>query len=606
MELKQILVKLNRARRALDSLSQVRIIDDWKFDNDLGVWYLHLSIEIKYASSYFPLISQWYFVVDPKYPIGRIKVYPDVENSITVTLQHQSNNSKIEKNGLWRKGAICLEVNTISQRFSEPYNIDERLLYHAKRAICWLELAAKGELITKSEPFELPEFSHSNILDMKFVFSEDMVTFMQWESTECKYGLAELDVYKSNPNIYYVKLFKSVDKNIEHYTEWGKYLSKTYISPPIIAPWILLNEIPVVNEWQAPETFGELLAACEKQNINLMQILQNICANIRDGRRHLLLIGFPVPRFFGGEFEIISWKALYLPILSFGTKAAKGFRNNQKGWWMRDKIELFTKNAKIDWIISENWNQHEISQRGKLSDLLTRKRVLIIGAGCIGASIAEMLVRGGVYDITIADSDIFEVGNLSRHILNLNNIGELKELSVCNYLNSLSPHANVNAINDTLSIDDSFKTNIDLDRYDIIIDCTGEDGVLDIFQNITFTRSHIMASVSVGLGAKRMYITLMRGCSFDFSSFFNLIFPYLQKEKSSYDDFALPRDGIGCWHPTFPGRTDDIWLAASTSVKAIENYIISESPKNLSLIYEQKEGNDVFEGYEVVDKQEDE
>ncbi len=123
---------------------------------------------------------------------------------------------------------------------------------------------------------------------------------------------------------------------------------------------------------------------------------------------------------------------------------------------MRDKCEVFTKNAKLDWIVSENWNQHEISQRGKMSDLLLRKRILLIGAGCIGASIAEIFVRAGVYNITIADSDIFEVGNLSRHILNLNNIGEFKELSVCNYLNSLNPHANVKVINDTLSNDDSF------------------------------------------------------------------------------------------------------------------------------------------------------
>lgn len=477
-------------------------------------------------------------------------------------------------------------------------------MYHAKRAICWLELAAKGKLVTESEPFELPEFSMSNILEMQFAFSEDVVTFMQWESVECRYGIAELDVYKSKPFVYYVKVFKALSNNIQHYTEWGKYLSKTTISPPIIAPWILMNQIPVVNEWQAPETFGELLVACEKQHINIMCILQNIVSKIRDGKRHLLLIGFPVPRIFGGDPEIISWKALYLPTVSYGKRTAKGFRNNQQGWWMRDRCEVFTKNAKLDWIVSENWNQHEISQRGKMSDLLLRKRILLIGAGCIGASIAEIFVRSGVYNITIADSDIFEIGNLSRHILNLNNIGEFKELSVCNYLNSLNPHANVKVINDTLSNDDSFKTNIDLDRYDVIVDCTGENNVLDILQRTNFKRTHIIASVSVGLGAKRLYVTLMNGNTFNFNAFYNLISPYLQAEKVLYDDYDLPRNGIGCWHPTFPGRSDDIWIAAATSVKVIENYIISKSQKTLSLIYEQKESDGIFESYEVVEKRE--
>ncbi len=87
-----------------------------------------------------------------------------------VTLYHQANNSKVERNGLWRKGALCLEVNTLSAFQPEPYNIDERLIYHVKRAINWLELAARGQLVTDTELFELPEFTLSNILEMQFAF----------------------------------------------------------------------------------------------------------------------------------------------------------------------------------------------------------------------------------------------------------------------------------------------------------------------------------------------------------------------------------------------------------------------------------------------------
>ena len=67
----------------------------------------------------------------------------------------------------------------------------------------------------------------------------------------------------------------------------------------------------------------------------------------------------------------------------------------------------------------------------------------------------------------------------------------------------------------------------------------------------------------------------------------------------------MPRNGIGCWHPTFPARSDDVWLAAATAVKAIENYIITESEKTLSIVYEQKGNNGLFEGYMLVDKKED-
>ena len=605
MEPKQILDKLNQARRALDSLSQVEIIDEWKFDNELNIWYLHLKIAIEYKTTYFPQISQWYIVVDSNYPNGKIKVYPDVKNSITVTLYHQANNSKIERNGLWRKGALCLEVNTISTFQSEPYSVDERLLYHVKRAINWLELAAKGQLVADNEPFELPEFTLSNVLEMQFAFSEDIVTFMQWESTDCRYGIAELDVYKSKPFVYYVKQFKSLNGNIEHYTKWGKYLSKTNISPPINAPWILLKQPPVINEWQVPETLGDLIDACNSQHIDVMNVLKNVVSKIRDGKRHLLLLGFPVPKTFGGEPEIVFWKALYLPVVSYGKKTAKGFRTNQQGWWLRDKSEVLTRKTKLDWIISENWNQQEISQRGKMNDFLLRKKMLLVGAGCVGASVAEILVRSGVYNLTIIDSDIFEIGNLSRHVLNVGNIGELKELSLCSYLNSLNPHANIEVINDTLTIDEEFKTNIALDKYDIIIDCTGENSVLDVFQKADFRKSHIITSISVGLGAKHLYMTIMSGSTFYFNSFYNLISPYIQSERDLFDDYNLPRNGIGCWHPTFPARSDDVWLAAATAVKAIENYIITKSEKTLSLVYEQRENDGIFEGYILVDKKED-
>ncbi|MGF7060133.1 HesA/MoeB/ThiF family protein [Brassicibacter mesophilus] len=606
MEEKQVLDILNRARRALDSLSQVEILDDWQFENELKVWFLHLGISIEYETSYFPQRSQWYIVVESKYPKGRIKVYPDVENSIKVTLYHQSNNSKIEKNGLWRKGALCLEVNTLSNFQSEPYSVDERLLYHVKRAIGWLELAAKGILVSDNEPFELPEFTLSNILELQFAFSEDVVTYMQWESTDCRYGIAELDVYKSKPFVYYVKAFKSLNNNIEHYTQWGKHLSKKTIFPPIKAPWILLKQLPVINEWQAPETFGDLLDACSKQDIDIIGILQKLVSEVRDGKRHLLLLGFPIPKAFGGETEIISWQALYLPVVSYGKKTAKGFRTNEHGWWMRDKCEVFTKNTKLEWIVSENWNQQEISQRGKMDDLLQRKSILLIGAGCIGASIAEILIRAGIYNLTVSDSDIFEIGNLSRHTLNLNNIGELKELSLYNHLNMLNPHANVEVINNKLDMDDNLNINIELDKYDIIIDCTGTNSVLEIFQKNKFKKKCILASVSVGLGAKHLYISIMHGTSFNFDAFNELIYPYIQEEKELYDNYNLPRNGIGCWHPTFPGRSDDIWLAASTSVKAIESYILSKSEKTLSLIYEQKNEHGIFEGYLLVNRNENE
>lgn len=72
MERIQIPDKLKQARRALDSLLQVKILDDWNFDNELKVWFLHLGISIKYETSYFPQLSQWYVIAEEN--IQRVKL----------------------------------------------------------------------------------------------------------------------------------------------------------------------------------------------------------------------------------------------------------------------------------------------------------------------------------------------------------------------------------------------------------------------------------------------------------------------------------------------------------------------------------------------------
>ncbi len=54
-----------------------------------------------------------------------------------------------------------------------------------------------------------------------------------------------------------------------------------------------------------PETLSELIDACNNQDIDIMNVLEKVVPKIRDGKHHLLLLGFPIPRVFGGETESI-------------------------------------------------------------------------------------------------------------------------------------------------------------------------------------------------------------------------------------------------------------------------------------------------------------
>ena len=60
-------------------------------------------------------------------------------------------------------------------------------------------------------------------------------------------------------------------------------------------------------------------------------------------------------------------------------------------------------------------------------DKIVSKKILIVGIGGVGGTALEVLVRSGFKDITIIDYDKFELSNLNRQILSLeNNIGEYK------------------------------------------------------------------------------------------------------------------------------------------------------------------------------------
>jgi hypothetical protein len=117
-----------------------------------------------------------------------------------------------------------------------------------------------------------------------------------------------------------------------------------------------------------------------------------------------------------------------------------------------------------------------------------------------------------------------------------------------------------------------------------------------------FAKKLIFVTVSVGLGAKRMYLNFQNSQTFDYNEFAETIKPYTIMDKNAYADDELPRDGIGCWHPTFPGRSDDILIASSSAVKAIEKYVKSNSTDNLTLVFEQQEDEHMFSGYKVVNE----
>lgn len=129
-------------------------------------------------------------------------------------------------------------------------------------------------------------------------------------------------------------------------------------------------------------------------------------------------------------------------------------------------------------------------------DLLSKKRVLIVGCGGLGQYIASMLCRIGIGCITIIDPDKFDESNLNRQqYCFTQNIGKYKVTETKKYLNKINPLVEIIAVRSRFNNDNA----TDLIRNnDIVIDAL--DSIKDrlFLQNECKVNNVILVSGAIG------------------------------------------------------------------------------------------------------------
>lgn len=100
---------------------------------------------------------------------------------------------------------------------------------------------------------------------------------------------------------------------------------------------------------------------------------------------------------------------------------------------------------------------------------ISEKRVIIFGVGGVGSWCAESLVRSGIKQLTIVDSDCVCASNINRQLMaTTETVGQVKADVLRERLLTINPAAEITAIHEffTAETADSFH----LDTYDYIID----------------------------------------------------------------------------------------------------------------------------------------
>lgn len=586
---------LRRARRELESLQGYRLLQDWLWLSSVHRWVLRFRLcSEPSTTSSIPAETVWVVTVSGGYPWGEVRVYPAKDGGLKDTFPHQSLNEEGSEDVPYRTGNLCLGVMTqdwqIRQGLSEPHTVEDRLRWHVERTQEWVERARTETLFRGGDAWEPPA---------RAIASQQANIVLGAGGVELKGGTAErrgiVELLLPNPAVGLLFVDRFVGLNEPAFraarelgigvsigkTEWGTLLNQSSLA--IVGVWIRLAQAPVFSHWRLPQTWGELRSWYHtKESASIDEEITEVLrrAELATDRVGFLLLGYPVPDQIAGPPVRIHWEACSLA--GFSCQAAT----------------LMPPDAeRLKW--ASVYNQRALMRqvRGQFSSKLCDLSVLLAGAGALGSTVAELLVRGGVKRICIADGESLHLGNLVRHTLTVFGVGCNKAAAVAARLNSCSLDAQVTAYRGKL--DTRTLPELMAREPDIVLDTTGSDQVLSDL--VGWSRPTLFLSVSLGLYARRIYAFAARGERFPVEDFHSKIQPWLRRDQDDTKDLPQPAtEGIGCWSPVFPARLDDIYLLASAAMKWIEEVAAQPPLEPMLAVFEKDSGSSHFIGVRRV------
>lgn len=344
---------------------------------------------------------------------------------------------------------------------------------------------------------------------------------------------------------------------------WSKY----YIEPQqtdLIGLYVYIENPPVkhrrfiVESWTELETFVSQKFLKFLYNLNKSGYFKK-----KELKQFPLLIGYKIS---SGE---IHWQCAIIDTNNFPNETVK----LDKDWGGA------FKDMPIKWSSTKNISYKYFFGRGKLTDKITDKKILIVGIGAVGSIVANTLTRGGCRFLSLVDYDVKEPENICRSEYDFSSGINDKVFDLGLKLVSISPFIEI--IPDAFMMDalkyfvnnSKLQNNVikRIEEFDIIIDCTADDDVTFILDTLDLKSELI--SLSITNNANELL------CS---------VKPNLYEWLKNRDSFIKKNDEplyapTGCWSPTFKASYNDINVLVQFALKHI-NFTI-ESGKQLRHFY---------------------
>ena len=260
-------------------------------------------------------------------------------------------------------------------------------------------------------------------------------------------------------------------------------------------------------------------------------------------------------------------------------------------------LHLVSKGCNCE--VAQTITEKESFGRGKFSSLLNEKKVCVVGVGAIGSIVCESLARSGVTTLALWDDDTVEPGNICRstyqvqdigkskvealreHIVSINPFIELISITTKGYWHSLTGeysgpfqymHGSFYGSVNYSSQEDAIKL---LDKYDLILDCTGSNELLH-FLSYAVPEKEIISLCITNRSRNLLLFSSNDGNPFELRKM------YLSKIEQDTKNFYV--EGSGCYSPTFIATYSDISTLVNLAVKEL-NAKISKNQLLHSVIW---------------------
>jgi len=115
------------------------------------------------------------------------------------------------------------------------------------------------------------------------------------------------------------------------------------------------------------------------------------------------------------------------------------------------------------------FRRSELLLGSETMERIAQKRVIIFGVGGVGSWCAESLIRSGIRQLTIVDSDRVCITNINRQLMaTTKTVGQVKVEALKERLLSINPQAEITALQKIFTQETA--ASFDIDSYDYIID----------------------------------------------------------------------------------------------------------------------------------------